>query len=171
MFDAGNSCFAQFVRRANQGDFIGALQHALFPVASDPAILPQPPQEAIDMRAAASALNWTQRRMVEIRHLDSIPRSAMNEIIETVCNEQFDPMDLSTRNFAQLEQELEKAFGEGDILEYDIHKLIYGNLTWHWCNSFYLMSLTTHQFGNCINWHRHNCAADRRDRQPLHRAR
>ena len=75
------------------------------------------------MRAAASALNWTQRRMVEIRHSGRIPRSAMNDIIETVCDAQFNPVDIRTRNVAQLERELGKAFSEGDILEYDLHRL------------------------------------------------
>jgi hypothetical protein len=55
------------------------------------------------LQAAASAMNWSQIRMIEIRHSGRISRSAMNEIMATVRDEHSDPEDLGTSRIARLD--------------------------------------------------------------------
>ena len=66
-------------------------------------------------------LNYSQRRIVELKRIFKLNRRATDAIMELVADPKFDSQELGTGNVRCLENRLSRGYDGGDITEYDFH--------------------------------------------------
>jgi hypothetical protein len=66
-------------------------------------------------------LNYSQRRIVELRRNFKLKLGAANAIMELVADTRFDPQELGTGNVRTLENRLRRGHDGGDVREFDFH--------------------------------------------------
>jgi hypothetical protein len=66
-------------------------------------------------------LNYSQRRIVELRRNFKLKLGAANAIMELVADTRFDPQELGTGNVRTIENRLRRGHDGGDVREFDFH--------------------------------------------------
>ena len=89
--------------------------------APEPGMISDAMELLVQTARPRRVLNYSQRRIVELRKIYKLNLRATNAVIELVMDPIFDVQELRTSRVQTLENRLRRGYDGGDITEYDFH--------------------------------------------------